>query len=221
MAFDGPAALSLWEEVVGLSPIDRAVRVAASFADVGIAEAALWPVDERDRRLIEARREAVGPRAGVVAECPVCCERIEADVDLDPLLAAESYDASIDWNGACLPLRAPSSIDVARAAQGGGSTALAKACTGGIEADADAVAEALGAARPLLNVELEFLCAACGAPFRARFDIGAYFWTEIELMAEGMLDEIHALASAYHWSEADILAMDAGRRNAYLARLMA
>jgi hypothetical protein len=48
------------------------------------------------------------------------------------------------------------------------------------------------------------------------FDIVPYLWTEINAWAMRLLREIHSLATAYGWREADILAMSAVRRHWYL-----
>jgi hypothetical protein len=48
------------------------------------------------------------------------------------------------------------------------------------------------------------------------FDIGAFLWEEIAAQARRLLREVHTLARAYGWREADILVMSAARRQAYL-----
>ena len=48
------------------------------------------------------------------------------------------------------------------------------------------------------------------------FDVSAFFIGEMRLNAAQLLRETHALALAYHWSEADILGLDRERRRAYL-----
>jgi hypothetical protein len=48
------------------------------------------------------------------------------------------------------------------------------------------------------------------------FDIEEYFWVEVAARAMRILREIHILARAYGWREADILAMSTRRRQAYL-----
>ncbi len=55
----------------------------------------------------------------------------------------------------------------------------------------------------------------------ADFDIASYLWNGIEQRARRLLDDIHALAQAYGWSETDILALDETRRATYVARVQA
>ena len=47
-------------------------------------------------------------------------------------------------------------------------------------------------------------------------DIGSFVWAEIESRARRVLGEVHALASAYGWSEAETLSLSAVRRASYL-----
>ena len=67
---------------------------------------------------------------------------------------------------------------------------------------------------------LELRCAACGHQWRAALDIGRFFWQELAAEARRLLREVHLLASAYGWGEAEILALTPARRDAYLAQVM-
>ncbi|HKI06204.1 MAG TPA: phage baseplate protein, partial [Thermoanaerobaculia bacterium] len=79
-----------------------------------------------------------------------------------------------------------------------------------------AVSGRMAEADPQGDVELGLSCPACGHAWRAAFDIASFFWTEIDAWARVLLHEIHLLASAYGWREADILALSPWRRRAYL-----
>lgn len=74
----------------------------------------------------------------------------------------------------------------------------------------------LGECAPDAETPLDFTCPSCGHQWRAFFDIAAFFWAEIAAQARRLLREVHLLAGAYGWREADILAMSARRRQAYL-----
>lgn len=74
----------------------------------------------------------------------------------------------------------------------------------------------LAGADPAATTELALECPACGQAWAAPFHIATYLWAELHHWAGRMLLDIHALARAYGWSEADILAMPPRRRQAYL-----
>lgn len=64
-------------------------------------------------------------------------------------------------------------------------------------------------------------CPCCDAEFERRFDIGEYLWDEVDDWCQHTLAEVHLLAGAYGWSEAQILALSAWRRQHYLALVQA
>jgi hypothetical protein len=59
-------------------------------------------------------------------------------------------------------------------------------------------------------------CAVCSHAWQVLFDIERFLWSKFCAAAHRLLDDVHALASFYHWSEQDILALGARRRQAYL-----
>lgn len=80
----------------------------------------------------------------------------------------------------------------------------------------EAIMAQMSQADPLADLTIAVTCPTCGHPTQIVFDIVAYFWSEISAWAARLLHEVHLLASAYGWREADILAMSAWRRQRYL-----
>lgn len=80
----------------------------------------------------------------------------------------------------------------------------------------DEVAAHMAKADPQADVQLTVSCPACGHEWLAMLDVVSFFWAEIETWAYRTLNQVHSLASAYGWREADILAMSAWRRQRYL-----
>lgn len=79
-----------------------------------------------------------------------------------------------------------------------------------------AIAEKMEQHDPQANVQLNLNCADCGHSWLATFDIVSYLWHEIDHWARRILREVHVLALAYSWREADILSMSVQRRRCYL-----
>jgi hypothetical protein len=71
-------------------------------------------------------------------------------------------------------------------------------------------------ADPQADIQLDLSCPACQHHWQAAFDVVAFLWNEIDSWAHRILSDIHVIASAYGWSEADILALSAARRQTYL-----
>lgn len=84
------------------------------------------------------------------------------------------------------------------------------------EAVVEAVAEGMQKASAQSDVQLSLTCPVCQRSWLAAFDIASYLWGEVSDWALRTMREVHALASAYGWREAEILAMSARRRQWYL-----
>jgi hypothetical protein len=216
-----PDVLRLWEIGQPLDPARRALAIlaAASPESSGDALAAL-SVGGRDRRLLEIREATFGPRLNAVLACPSCGDRVEFQLETSDLLAqagaeAETAESELrvdDWS---LRYRALASLVercVVDARRGGESVAPE-------EISPEAIAlmgGGLARADPFAEVLLDFVCPACGVTGQTLFDIGRYLWEELRAQAVRLLHEVHTLARFYGWREADILALSAARRHAYL-----
>src|SRR5260370_17430634 len=74
---------------------------------------------------------------------------------------------------------------------------------------------AMAAMAPILCQDLETRCPECSATIHLRFDPQTYTLTELRAEAQSIHEDVYALASTYHWAEADILAMPLRRRPLY------
>jgi hypothetical protein len=83
----------------------------------------------------------------------------------------------------------------------------------------DALAMRMEEADPQANVQLNLSCVRCDKQWQAVFDIESFLWSELNRWAERLLLEVHQLARAYGWREADILAMSPQRRQFFLEML--
>ena len=69
---------------------------------------------------------------------------------------------------------------------------------------------------PQAEVQLDLTCPSCAHRWQLTFDIVSFFWMEISAQAKRLLREVHILARAYSWREADILSLSPARRQFYL-----
>jgi hypothetical protein len=231
--------LRLWEIGVSQTPAQRALTILQVSTPAG-ATSDLWalPVGRRDRRLLELRQETFGSRLDAVLACPVCDERVEFRLDAATLLdepttvdrATETELTVDEWR---LRYRMPTAGDLAEvaacdeperavhllvercvvAATRGGEPAVVS----DIPPNALALMDAeLATQDALAEILLDFVCPSCGQAGQAPFDIARYLWEELRAEAARLLREVHSLAYVYGWREADILALSAARRRAYL-----
>ena len=71
----------------------------------------------------------------------------------------------------------------------------------------ETIGERMAACDPLAEIRLNFDCPRCQASFEESLDLVSFLWAEIDSRARRLLASVHALASAYGWSEKEILAM--------------
>lgn len=228
--------LDVWEAGLAQTAVERALALmAVAEPDVPVEDLARLTVGQRDLRLFLLRKATFGDTLPVIVACPVCGEQAEASVDIDGLLlhGAPEHEACVDCDGYSVRFRVPNSGDLAALPQDWpaerAAIALLAACV--IEAQCDgqpveagqlpdsviaAVGERMTDLDPQADIELAFNCPSCETPWLAPLDIVSFFWSEIDAWAQRTMHDVHALASAYRWSERDILAMSARRRRTYL-----
>ena len=77
----------------------------------------------------------------------------------------------------------------------------------------------LGLHDPLMDLQLDTCCPSCGSELAMELDLEATLLAVLAHQQQCLLDQIHCLASVYHWSESEIVALPAQRRQYYLRRL--
>jgi hypothetical protein len=241
--FSASELLGIWEEGVGRMPAEQAlVILAAAFPRVPHTRLGQLTVGQRDACLLHLRALTFGTHLTGRATCPACQEQLELAFEAGELLPADSLlpdpEANEPENSATsfeidayeLTFRLPTATDLAALRdislaqeQLLAACLLAARHKGKDVQVADlppAVLQALtgrmGQAEPLADLSLAATCPACGHNWQILFDIVSYFWSEINAWSLRLMREVHSLASAYGWREADILAMSAWRRQRYL-----
>jgi hypothetical protein len=195
---------------------------------------AALPVGERDGRLLDLREQWFGPVLRSVVDCPACGETLEFECPTASLRTGERVGPGAlslrmdDWH---LTFRLPSTADVAAVAEfdpGNAVRALLARCLLEVDGEGatagqdlpqtlvDALGARMGDADPAADIRMALSCPQCGRAWESNFDIAAYLWLEVEAWGRRTLEDVHRLASAYGWSESDILAMSGTRRQAYL-----
>jgi hypothetical protein len=179
----------------------------------------------RDAALLALHRVRYGACLVGITACPGCGERVEAELAVDALLPADPADAGlrVRARGREIEFRMPSAADVRAAAD---ERALAERCVtsplGGTRLGTDevaALAERMEAAHPAGDIRLALVCPTCRHEWGERLDLAAFVAARVRADAERVLDEVHALATGYGWTEAEILALPRARRRRYLERL--
>lgn len=235
---DPATLLGVWERGLGQTSVERALTLlAAGLPETPVDELAELSIGRRDARLMALRELTFGREVTAVVACPSCSERLELTFPLRDIRVTASEEQperlSLTAEGFEVHVRLPDSRDLAVAARASDGEAargtLLRRCLLLAQRDGvavsseqlppgvvEAIARAMEEADPQANVQLVVSCPACLQPGTAGFDIGAFFWTEVNAEAERLLRDVAALARAYSWREADVLALSPRRRQLYL-----
>jgi hypothetical protein len=228
--------ISVWESGDGPRPSRRILGMLSAAEPEATREAllALTP-GARDAELVALREELFGGQLSGVTACPACAEQVELTFDTEDVRmpAADAVPLALHVSGYDVAFRLPAVADLVaiegmRDANAARDELLARcvvhAAHGGRDVEARALPEdvidAIGArmseADPQGDVTLDVVCPSCAHRWRDPFDIATFLWSELATAARHLLSEVHVLASAYGWSEADILRLSPVRRAAYL-----
>ena len=233
-----PELLDVWERGNVQSSVNRALSLLSAACPEASADSLTkLSICERDARLLTLREWTFGSQLIGIATCPDCRERLElkfnvADIQVAPE-SEPTEEMTIDVAGYDVRFRLPNSLDIDAIADHKdvdvAREELLESCLlsvyhNGEEIPSDhlpaslveAIVERMAEADHQADVELALSCPSCRHQWHATFDIVSFFWSEINAWAYRILREVHTLARAYGWREADILAMSPWRRQFYL-----
>ena len=234
-----PELLEIWERGSAQSPTERALTLLhAARPDLETEALAGMSIGRRDGLLLSIRESTFGRRLASITNCPDCREQLELGFDIDQIRLADALVESekphtLTVDECELTFRLPNSRDLAAAASASDVDSaghllmmrcVLSAHRDGQQVESDRlpqrilerVEQEMSKLDAQANVQVELECPACRRGWTTAFDILAFFWSELDAWAQRLLIEVHKLASAYGWREADILAMSATRRSIYL-----
>lgn len=210
-----------------------------------------WPLGRRDAALLDLTAALFGPALTAATRCPACGEQIDLSLSTEQLRVASMASTasapsapcgSISAAGWQVDWRLPNSLDLAAAGAAGSAQAaqhtllqrcVQRATCQGVAVDrsefaadlppmlVQQLAAEMAAADPQALTELALQCPACTHAWTEVFDIGAFLLQRLAHWAETTLDQVHTLACAYGWTEAETLRLSPARRAHYLARVLA
>ena len=195
------------------------------------------PVGQRDARLLDMRELIFGPSMTGIVSCGACGERLEVEVATHELRAtatsvnpAEQGLTAGEWE---VHFRLPNSRDIASieglSNEQPARRALLERCllevtrrgenvpAAEVPDDvATLIGQRMAEADPQATAEVAVECPDCKHSWSAPFDVAAFVWTEVDAWARRMLRQVHELATAYSWTEDEILRLSPARRARYL-----
>ena len=233
--------LDAWERARTEPSALRAAALLTAVSDgESVGALASASIGERDRRLLLLREWTFGSALVSVADCPSCGDRVEWTVRASelrvPIADATASELFVDVDGYQVRFRLPNSYDLAAASAADEpvrarnvllarcllSAAIAGQPVNPRELESlpakvrDAISARMAEADSHADDSFNLTCPACGHQWNVLLDIESFFWSELCVWAERILEEVHTLACAYGWRERDILNMGPWRRHRYL-----
>src|SRR5215210_788349 len=206
--------LDVWEQGQGYGPTVRAlVLLAAACSEEPWEELEALPLGERDRRLLGLRIVTAGRLLNACGPALSEGELAREDLALRfrPVTSADLLAVE-----RCL------GVEEARRSLAGCCLLEARRIDRPVEVDelsdeelAD-LSKALADSDPGAELLFDLRCPACESVWQQVLDVAAFVWEELEAQARRILGEVHVLARAYGWREADVLALSPRRRRLYL-----
>jgi hypothetical protein len=226
--------LEMWERGRRLHPLDRGLLALSMALPSPSEDFADWPLGRRNRALFDLQCKTFGPRLRGWTSCTSCGEKVEFDLDANVLVAAQAKEAG--WQETLTVgserFRLPTSRDLAEVMAASdtkpAAVRLLERCRESrreplVLSDAmlEEVEEKMASADPMADIRLALLCPTCSHEWDGPLDIARFVWAEIESRARRLLWEVHHLARAYGWTEAETLSLPAARRAMYLEMVQA
>ncbi|HEX4385905.1 MAG TPA: hypothetical protein VH083_23270 [Myxococcales bacterium] len=222
--------IAAWEGGQGRSPAGKALAILEAAGGTGLLA---LPVGEVAARLLALRERAFGQVLDCRASCPVCPARVEFSVDAAALQLeppARAGELSLSRGGWEVRFRLPIAGDLLEAsrqrdpralliercvleARSGGQPVPARELPGEV---LQWLGDALEEADPRGDLQIDLSCPACAHQWREPFDAGSFLWSELAGEARRLFRDVDALARAYGWTEPEIFALSARRRQEYL-----
>lgn len=232
---DGHLELHLWEACRTVASRPERITGILSCAlreekdgRLGMRQAARLAVADRDFLIVQLGRLFGFLQAWITAECAACLRPFDVQIRTDELPLAFRDEGEepveVETSAGRLSVRMPDGGDQEAVAGHPDREEAVRVILGRCIVEGAAAAEDLTDADILaIDAALEeasagypdaaaVSCPLCKAPNEVPIDTAAW----IDRLDEGPLADVHALASSYHWSEAEILSLSRARRLHYL-----
>lgn len=198
-----------------------------------------WTLGAINRGLADCHRRWLGrPDVAWNTDCPHCGATLALTLPLQafPEEPSSAADCELLIGPLHARLRPPRVSDLIEAGRSGSlhgaRIGLLEACVDSLLIEGrpavitelsdeliEAVGERLLALDSFAELRVDSVCPACGLACRCELDLGQTLWTELRSRASNLIDDVHRLARAYGWSEAEILTLSDTRRARYLERV--
>lgn len=233
--------LELWDTTSGKSMLEKSLRLLSKvYSTDNIDQVARLSIGERDARLLEVRECLFGKTLRNKAYCQKCSETIEWESDSSTLHLQDFREnlcrkkLELVQDDYYIKFRLLNSADLSNLTsidyltEDSYKKAISKCILSATkdnqeydiknlpESVWEALNDRMSEEDPQADIRMQFVCPNCNHSWEMNFDIGSYLWSEINVWAKKILEEVYLLAGFFRWSEKDILNMSSNRRRLYI-----
>lgn len=197
---------------------------------------------ELNARLLRLRKQLFGSTLNCLASCPECKTSIETAFGIEALLSHESNFVSdqniiysLSYENYKIDFRLPTAADLLAIVEKPDTNAAGELVERLIEKSIsngecipiselplqalESMERQITELDPLAHIELDLSCPDCHNNWLEVLYVIDFLWLEIGNLSKRILFEVARLASAFGWSEREILALTPERRRSYLELL--
>ena len=226
-----PGDLDVEFDASGRAEVATAVlaecALAPDGAPLGADRARALPIGTRLATLVGVIRLSGRRELSRAFRCESCAEEFELELPLAALAFAQEAaeaeaPAAVESGGTTYRPRRPTGDDLLRWRGRPPSDAEIAEALGGPDDEAPAellaaIEASLAAADPLVDATVRSACPECGRTVELPVDLEGELLAFARRDQDELLEDVAALAGAFHWSEHDILSLPPRRRSRYLA----
>jgi hypothetical protein len=233
--------LELWDTTSGKSMLEKSLRLLSKvYSTDNIDQVARLSIGERDARLLEIREWLFGKTLRNKANCQNCSETIEWESnsnamhlqDFPEYFSLKNHE--LEKDSYYIKFRLLNSADllnltsIEHLTENSYKKVISKCILSATkdnqeydinnlpESVWEALNDRMSEEDPQADIRMQLVCPNCNHSWEMNFDIGSYLWSEINVWAKKILEEVYLLAGFFRWSEKDILNMSSNRRRLYI-----
>ncbi|WP_114952502.1 hypothetical protein [Sphingosinicella terrae] len=219
---DGRLERAIVPDATGMA--SRLLEALLTGRDGATVEPVSLPLAVHDRLLALVYCAELGDGVKARARCRSCGDSFELSFSLPDLLASQDEAAAAiglpgpdgRWTtDSDRRLRPPTLAD---AGAGAAEDLLARIADGPVAPDeAETLSDFLERASPLLSLDIDTSCPACGERQAVWFDLPRFLLDAIAAERPFLIRETHLVAARYGWSHDEIMALEREERRAFAA----
>jgi hypothetical protein len=230
--------IECWEKSHNRHPLEAALIILNTVIPSKSKKDFAWMnIGNRNLFLFHIREKFFGKKINMLTSCPNCNAELESIFTFDATLLNEKTNntelfefSPEDYQ---ITYRLPNSYDLASASKCNEVLSargdILKNCIIKLSKEDKIIplsflpeeiisklSKEMSNKNPYAETLLDLNCRGCNHKWTIVFDIAAFILSEINFYAQNILRNVHALASAYHWNESEIINMSTYKRNWYI-----